>query len=136
MAENGEVSCSRKITNLASLILLFLEGNVLVHYLKMSEEESLIQRFCRILDIQIAEFSLKLWVGFVLLERNKADVLRRVKKKYLEVTEKKRNAAEVCCLGYIESKELNGIHHMVNDQTPFLLDLDVTRDTIQKLLRN
>lgn len=96
----------------------------------------IIKRQFPILDIQIAEFRLKLWVGFGLLERNKADVLRRVKKKYLEITEKKRNAAEVCCLGYIESKELYGIHHMGNNQTPFLLDLDVTRDTIQKLLRN
>lgn len=49
----------------------------------------IIKRQLQILVMQIPEFSLKLWVGFVLFERNKADVPRRVKKKYLEITDKK-----------------------------------------------
>ena len=78
--------------------------------------EMLIKRRLGALGDLIKEFQLKVLVTLVPSEKNKADVMTRVKKTWLK---EGRNASPVCCLGE-EIKELHGMHHFGRERTLFL----------------
>ncbi|XP_029639548.1 uncharacterized protein LOC115214489 [Octopus sinensis] len=95
---------------------------------------------CRlgVLGELIAEFGLKLNVGFVPLKRNRADALTRVKKAWLEEPEEaQKGIAAVCRLDDSELKRRHAMYHLGVDRTLYLvkkIDNDVTRRSIREVV--
>ncbi|XP_029643257.1 uncharacterized protein LOC115217646 [Octopus sinensis] len=91
--------------------------------------EMLVKRRLGILHELTTEFNLKLSVIFVPSEKNRADVLTRVKRAWLQVPEEaKQDVAAVCHLSDSELRRLHTMHHMGVDRTLFLarkVDSDV-----------
>lgn len=96
----------------------------------------IIKRRLGILGELIDEFHLKLRVIYVPSEKNKADVLTRVKKVPEDPEEE---VAMVCCSGAMNLKEMHHMHHMGVDRTLFLtrkIDRDVTREAVGWVVRS
>ncbi|XP_029634935.1 uncharacterized protein LOC115210471 [Octopus sinensis] len=80
--------------------------------------EMLVKRRLGILRELATEFNLKLSVIFVPSEKNRADVLTRVKRAWLQVPEDVKQAvAAVCRLSDSELRRLHTMHHMGVDRT-------------------
>ena len=82
------------------------------------------------------EFELKLGVVFVPSDRNKADALTRVRKRWLKAEE---DTTAVCCVGQEEVKELHDLHHVGVDRMLYLIQKvnpDVTREAVQSVVRS
>ena len=79
--------------------------------------EMIVKRRLGILQELMDECSLKLRVDFVPSEKNKADVLTRVKKAWLEVPQEEEVEAELCCVGVPSIRELHQMHHMGVNRT-------------------
>ena len=77
----------------------------------------IVKRRLEILGVLISEFKLQIKAVFVPWERNKADVLTRIKKQWLVEKEQ----VPVCCLGIGELEELHGMHHMGMERTLYLV---------------
>lgn len=81
----------------------------------------LIKYYLRILDELATEFDLRLSVVFVPSERNRADVLTRVKETWLQVLEDlEQGVAAVFQLSNLELERLYAMPHMGVDKTLFL----------------
>ena len=63
----------------------------------------------------IREFGLKITITLVLSQKNKADMLTRVKKAWLQ----KKDTASVCCVGK-NLKDLHNMHHFVKERILYL----------------
>ena len=82
----------------------------------------------------ISEFKLQIKAVFVPSERNKADALTWIKKKWLVEKEE----VPVCCLGIGELEELHGMHHMGVVRTYLVRKADphIKREEVQKVIKN
>ena len=69
--------------------------------------EMIVKRWLGILQKLMDGCSLKLCVDFVPSEKNKADVLTRVKKAWLRVPQEEEDEAELCCVGVSSVRELH-----------------------------
>ena len=102
--------------------------------------EILIQRKLGVLRDLIDELGLTVTIKCVASQANKADVLTRVKKSWLE---SERNysddAAQVCCMaGTMTLREVHEAHHMGVDRTLFLarrIDPSVDREAVKRVVR-
>ena len=74
--------------------------------------------------------SLKLRVDFVPSEKNKADVLTRVKKAWLGVPHEEEEEAELCCVGVPSVRELHQMHHIGRKVDPA-----VARKKVRQMVR-
>lgn len=72
--------------------------------------EMLLKRRLWVLGELICEFSLKLNVVFVSLERNKSDILTRIKMVWLEEQEESKQGVTAVC--QLNDSELRGPHAM------------------------
>ena len=83
--------------------------------------EMLVKQRLGLLEDLIQEFGLKLRLSFVFSEKNKADILIRVRKTWLRVSE--HLVEGVAAANYLEnpdSSELHDMHHMGVDRMLFL----------------
>jgi len=66
-------------------------------------------------------------------ERNKADVLTRVKKTWLGFREENEKVTTVCCAGISNVEDRHKLHHMDVDTTLYVarkIDPTITRDKV------
>nr|XP_027233814.1 uncharacterized protein LOC113825211 [Penaeus vannamei] len=71
-------------------------------------------------------------------EKNKADVLTRVKKTWLGFQEEVEKETSVCCAGVSSMEDLHKMHHMRDDRTLYLarkIDPTITRDKVRRVVR-
>ena len=71
-------------------------------------------------------------------EKNKADVITKVKKAWLGVQEEKDKDAMMCCTGIPNIEELHKMHHTGVDVTLFVarkIDPTVKRDKVRRAIR-
>ena len=101
--------------------------------------EMLVKRRLGVVRELIGEFQLELGVRFVPSEKNKADILTRVKKEWLKGIEGEcMKEPQICCMGVSDVKELHGMHHMGVERTLFLarkLDPEITREAVKRVVR-
>lgn len=101
--------------------------------------ELIVKRRLGILKDLIEEFRVNLRLSFVPSEKNKADVLTRVKKAWLGVPEEASEEAMVCCTGVQSVEDLHQMHHMGVDRTLYVarkVDPAVTRDKVRRVVRH
>ncbi len=94
--------------------------------------EMLIKRRLAVLMDIISEFGLTLSVTLVRSEDNRADVLTRVKRSWIDL---RRKSDEVCAVGV---SEMHGKHHFGVDRTLYLArlaDSNITRDEVRKCVQ-
>ena len=102
--------------------------------------EILIQRKLGVLRDLIDELDLTVTIKCVASQANKADVLTRVKKSWLESERSySDDAAQVCCMaGAMTLREAHEAHHMGVDRTLFLarkIDPSVDREAVKRVVR-
>ena len=84
----------------------------------------------------IAEFGLNIVIQLVPTEKNKADILTRVKKSWLVSSEVEY--AALCAGAVVDLTELHNKHHMGIDRTLYLakkLDPEVSRESVKKVVQ-
>lgn len=99
----------------------------------------IVKRRLGILKELLDEFGMKLHVCFVPSEKNKADVLTRVKKAWLGTPEDTSKEALVCCTGVTSVEDLHQMHHMGVERTLFVarkVDPTVSRDEVRQVVRH
>lgn len=97
--------------------------------------EMLIKRRLGALEDLITEFHLKVSVMLVPSEKNKADVLTRVKKAWLQ---EGKSICSICCAGE-EVKELHDMHHFGQERTLFLareVNPEITKEEVREVVEN
>ena len=96
--------------------------------------KAIVKRGLGIFGELISEFKLQIKAVFVPSERNKADALTWIKKKWLVEKEE----VPVCCLGIGELEELHGMHHMGVVRTYLVRKADphIKREEVQKVIKN
>ena len=97
--------------------------------------EMLIKRRLGALGELIEEFQLEVSVTLVPSEKNKADIMTRVKKAWLQA---RKSAPPVCCIGE-EVKELHEMHHFGRDRTLFLarkVRPGTTQEEVKEVVEN
>ena len=85
----------------------------------------------------LEEFKLNLHVQFVPSEKNKADVLTRVKKTWLSAPEDLTQVAMTSCAAELDLKEVHSLHHMGVDRTLYLarkVDPLVSREAVRRMV--
>ncbi|KAK4318086.1 hypothetical protein Pmani_010884 [Petrolisthes manimaculis] len=98
--------------------------------------EMLIKRRLGNLKELISEFGLKVVVQFVPTEKNKADIMTRVKKSWLVNTEVED--AHFCASVAVDLTELHHKHHMGIDRTLYLarkMDPEVSRESVKRVVQ-
>lgn len=101
--------------------------------------EIIVKRRLGIIRELIEEFGTTLRLCFVPSEKNKADVLTRVKKAWLGIPEDTSEEAKVCCAGVPSVEDLHRMHHMGVDRTLFVarkVDPAVSRDKVRQVVRH
>ena len=103
--------------------------------------ELLIKRRLGTLQSLVSEFNLNLDIELVVTNKNKADALTRVPKKWLVLT--KRGVAcddpTVCCVGVSDVRSLHEMHHFGIDRSLYLtrqLYPDVKREVVEGVVRS
>lgn len=102
--------------------------------------EMIVKRRLGILKELVEVYDLNVCPVFVPSEKNKADVLTRVKKGWLKGAPLDREEEEtaVCCVGTPSVKELHQMHHMGVDRTLFMarrVNPAVTREEVRRVVR-
>ncbi|XP_068240133.1 uncharacterized protein [Palaemon carinicauda] len=98
--------------------------------------EMIIKRRLGTLKELITEFGLNIVVQMVPSEKNKADILTRVKKNWL--VSSKVEHAHLCAGAVVDITELHSKHHMGIDRTLYLakkLDPQVSRECVKKVVQ-
>lgn len=102
--------------------------------------EMLVKHHLGFLGELAATFCLKLCMVFQPSEKNKADILTRVKEPWLmELEDLKQWIVAVCWLSDLELRKLHSMCHMGIDRTLYLakrVDANITRQGIQKVVGN
>ena len=100
--------------------------------------EMLVKRRLGVLKSMIEELGLSIRVQFVKSECNKADVLTRVKKGWLNQTDEEEKAEGEMHLSISEVKAMHDRHHMGVERTLFLarkVDPAVTKECVREVVR-
>ena len=100
--------------------------------------EVIIKRRLCILKNLVDELDLKIEVRLVPSARNKADVLTRVKTKWLELSKRVEKESGEVGVAAISLRDAHGMHHMGIDRSLYLarkLDPNVRREQIAKVVR-
>ena len=100
--------------------------------------EIIVKRRLCVLKNLIGELGLEITVKCVASQANKADVLTRVKKQWIE-NERAEMGENEFCAGGIELKEGHDVHHMGVERTLFLarkIDPTVTREEAKKVVQS
>ena len=101
--------------------------------------EMIIKRRLGNLSELLSEYGLALRMTLVPSEKNKADVLTRVKRAWLKAPEESEaRGTKVCCAGALGLREGHSVHHMGVERTLYLarkLDPAVTREAVRQVVR-
>ena len=101
--------------------------------------EIIVKRRLGILGELIEEFNLNVTINLVTTDKNKADVLTRVRKSWLSMVDKPGDKGTEICAGAFNVQEDHAMHHMGVDRSLFLarmVDPTVTRQTVQRVVRS
>ena len=101
--------------------------------------EMLVKRRLGVLADLMQEYALRLSVEFVPSEKNRADVLTRIRGRWMKMLgETDKSEVGMCCLTYDEVKEHHDMHHMGIDKTLYLIrkvDRSVNKETVRQVVR-
>ena len=98
--------------------------------------EILVKRRIGVLKELIDDLQLELTITLVPSERNKADVLTRVKKSWLSAV--KDGEEDGICAGAVSLREMHEMHHLGVDHSLYLarkVDPVVTRQSVQRVVK-
>ena len=101
--------------------------------------EMIVKRRLGILSELLSEYGIALRMTLVPSEKNKADVLTRVKRTWLKAPEEpEAKGTRVCCAGALNLREDHSMHHMGVERTLYLarkLDPAITREAVRQVIR-
>ena len=96
--------------------------------------EMLIKCHLAALGALIREFRLKITITLIPSQKNKADMLTRVKKAWLQ---EKKDTALVCCIGE-DLNDLHNVHHFEKERTLYLVrkvNPNITMEAVKEVVK-